>query len=170
MKLKILLTGTVLILAMAMTAVAADVAGKWIAEQESPMGAQQTTFNFTVSGGTLTGTVSGGRGGDSEISEGKIDGDDISFAVVRTVGENEMKTLYKGKVSGNEIKFTVERQGGGMGGPGGGFGNSGVLTGGVVDGGIDSGGPGGGQGGGQRGQGGQGGQRSPQELIAKKAQ
>ena len=164
MKLKIFLTGTVLILAMAMTAAAADVAGKWIAEQESPMGTQQTTFTFTVNGGTLTGTVSGGRGGDSEISEGKVDGDDISFAVVRTMGENEMKTLYKGKVSGNEIKFTVERQGGGQGGGGraGGPGGGGMA-------GPGPGGPGAGPGPGGPG-GSQGGQRGPQELIAKKAQ
>ena len=147
MKLKIFLTGTVLILAMAMTVAAADVAGKWVAEQENPMGTQQTTFTFAVNGGTLTGTVSGGRGGDSEISEGKIDGDDISFAVVRTMNENEMKTLYKGKVSGNEIKFTVERQGA----PGGGGRSGGGM-----------GGPGGAPGG--------GGQRGPQELIAKKVQ
>ena len=154
-KLKIFLAGTVLILAMAMSAAGADIAGKWVAEREGPQGMQQTTFNFTVNGGTLTGTVSGGRGGDSEISEGKIDGDNISFAVVRAMGENEMKTLYKGKVSGNEIKFTVERQGGagGPGGPGGGMGGPG--------------GPGGGQGG-QRGPG--GGQGGPQELTAKKAQ
>jgi len=149
MKLKILAIGTALILATAITAAGADIAGKWVAEQESPMGAQQTTFNFKVTGTTLTGTVSGGRGGDSEISEGKIEGDDISFAVVRAMGENQMKTLYRGKVSGNEIKFTVERQGGGMGGPGGG-GQRGPGGGGM-------GGPGGGQ-------------RGPQELIAKKVQ
>jgi len=152
MRLKTFIAVTGLILAMATIAAGADIAGKWVAEREGPQGIQQTTFNFTVKGAALTGTVSGGRGGDSEITEGKIEGDDISFAVVRTMGDNEMKTLYKGKVSGNEIKFTVERQGGGPGGPGG---------------------PGGGQGGpggGQRGPGGAGGPGGPQEIIAKRAQ
>ena len=121
MKRKIFLTGTVLILAMAMTAAGADVAGKWIAEQQSPQGTQEITFNFTVNGEALTGTVSGGRGGDGEISDGKIEGDDISFAVVRTVNENEVRTTYRGKVSGDEIRFTVEGgRGGGMGKPAGG--------------------------------------------------
>ena len=151
MKMKMFFAVTVLILSMAMTVVGADIAGKWVAEQESPMGAQQTTFTFTVNGTALTGTVTGGRGGDSEISEGKIEGDDISFAVVRTMGENEMKTLYRGKVSGDEIKFTTERQGGGMGGPGGGAAK-----------------PGGGPGGPGGGSGGPGGQRGPQEIIAKR--
>ena len=113
MKQKIFLAGTVLILAMAVTAVGADITGKWVVERQSAQGTQQTTFDFNVVGGTLTGTVSGGRGGDAEISEGKIDGNDISFAVVNTTGGNEMRTLYRGTISGDEIKFTVERQGGG---------------------------------------------------------
>lgn len=54
--------------------------------------------------------------GETEISEGKINGDEISFVVVRTMMNNEIKILYKGKVAGDEIKFTREFQGG-MGGP-----------------------------------------------------
>lgn len=183
MKLRLFLTGTILILAMSMTAAGADISGKWIAEQESPQGTQQTTFDFKVNGTSLTGTVAGGRGGDSEISEGKVDGNDITFAVVRTMGENEMKTLYKGVLSGDEIKFTVERQGGGsgsgggrggmgggMGGPpaGGPGGAPGGPGGGMGGPGGGMGGPGGAPGGGAPG-GGMGGQRNPQELVAKRA-
>jgi len=161
MKMRMFFTGTVLILAMATTAAGADIAGKWIAEQQGRQGGtQQITFDFKVSEATLTGTVSGGMGGDTEISEGKIEGDDISFAVVRTFGENEMKTLYKGKVSGDEIKFTVERSGSGMGGPGGGMGGPGGGMGGPGGG---MGGPGGGMGGP-----GGGGQRGSRELVAKR--
>ena len=65
---------------------------------------------FKVSGGTLTGTVSGGRG-DQEISSGTVSGDDVSFVVIRKFQDMEMKTTYKGKVSGNEIKFTSVRPG-----------------------------------------------------------
>jgi hypothetical protein len=163
MKQKIFFAGTVLILAMAVAAKGADVAGKWITEQESPAGTQQTIYNFTVNGTTLNGTISGGRGGDAEISEGKIEGDEISFAVVRAMGESETKTLYRGKISGDEIKFTIERQGRAPGGGG----AAKVGPGGGQRGG---GGQGAGQGapkskpeGGQRGGGG------PQELTAKRA-
>jgi hypothetical protein len=86
---------------------AGDATGKWVAEQQGRTGqTMTTTFNFKVEGTTLTGTVSG-RGGDTPISEGKVDGNNISFAVVRTMGDREMKMLYKGVVSDNEIKFQV---------------------------------------------------------------
>ena len=111
MKLKILLTGTILILTMVMIAAGADIAGKWVVERQGPQGVQETVFNFMVNGGVLTGTVSGGRGGDAEIREGKIEGDNISFAAVSTAGGTEMSTQYRGKISGDEIRFTIERQG-----------------------------------------------------------
>jgi hypothetical protein len=92
---------------LATAALAADVSGKWTAETTRPDGqTYQTTFDFKVSGEELTGTVSGRRG-DTPISEGKISGDDISFVVVRTFNEREVKMLYKGKVAGDEIKLTV---------------------------------------------------------------
>ncbi|MDR0843477.1 MAG: hypothetical protein LBP68_08690 [Acidobacteriota bacterium] len=174
MRTKVFLVGAIL-LALAVSATAADVSGTWIAERQGPQGAVQTTFAFTVAGDTLTGTVSGGRGGDAEITEGKIAGDEISFAVVQKFGDNELKTLYKGKVAGDEIRFAVERQGGfggpggggpgGPGGPGGGPGGEGMRG---------PGGPGGGPGGpggpGGFGGGPGGGPRGPQEIIAKRAQ
>ncbi|MBX9599958.1 MAG: hypothetical protein K2X35_03100 [Bryobacteraceae bacterium] len=95
----------------AVCAFAADVTGKWTATMEGPRGAQTTTFNLKADGEKLTGTVEGARGGPAEISDGKISGDDISFAVVREVQGNQMKILYKGKVSGNELKMQVTREG-----------------------------------------------------------
>lgn len=86
---------------------AADVSGKWLAEYSTPDGqTRQSTFNFQVSGETLTGTVASTRG-ESKIEEGKIVGDDISFSVTRNFGGNDLKFVYKGKVAGDEIKFAV---------------------------------------------------------------
>ncbi len=120
MKIKILAIGAVVMLALA-SAYAADVAGKWVAEMQGRNGPSQVTFDFKVQGTTLTGTMSNPQG-ETAISDGKIDGDNISFVVVRKMGENEFKTVWKGKVSGDEIKFTREFQmpPGGFGGPGGG--------------------------------------------------
>jgi hypothetical protein len=93
------------------TAAAADVSGKWKASTQGRDGkAREVVFNFKVDGETLTGTVSG-RSGDREISEGKVVGDDISFTVKMTMGDNNFKMLYKGKVAGDEIKFTTQREG-----------------------------------------------------------
>jgi hypothetical protein len=100
------------LLAAAVAAYAADVSGKWVAQAPGRGGqTQEVTFNFTVSGDTLSGTVAGPRG-ESPISEGKVNGDEISFAQVMEFNGNQVKLLYKGKVSGDEIKFTRQREGG----------------------------------------------------------
>jgi hypothetical protein len=96
------------------------VAGKWAAQMPGRGGQMQdVTFNFKVDGDQLTGTVAGPRG-ENPISEGKIEGDSISFAQVLNFNGNEMKILYKGKVAGDEIKFTRQREGGQAGANGGG--------------------------------------------------
>ena len=82
MKIKILLVGAAALLVLLASAWAADVTGKWVAETQGMQGPSQTTFEFKVDGTTLTGKVTTSRG-DSEISEGKINGDEITFATVR---------------------------------------------------------------------------------------
>jgi len=149
-------------LALLASAWAADVTGKWVAQTPGRDGAtSETTFNLKVEGAVLTGTMSSSRG-ESTISEGKVNGDEISFMIVRKMGENEMKTLYKGKVAGDEITFTREFQmpPGGMGGPGGGMGGPG---GGAPPAGGAGGGPGGGMGGPGGGMGG-----PPAPIVAKR--
>jgi hypothetical protein len=90
---------------------AADVNGKWVAQVPGRDGqTRETTFTFKVEDGKLTGTVSG-RQGDTPISDGKIDGDDISFNRTLNFQGNNVKILYKGKVAGDEIKFTVTTEG-----------------------------------------------------------
>jgi hypothetical protein len=84
---------------------AADFNGKWTATVESPRGTQTITFNFTVDGAKLTGAVTTPRG-EMPISDGKIDGDNISFATVMSRDGNEFKLLYTGKIDGDTIKFT----------------------------------------------------------------
>lgn len=107
---RILLVVTV-ILALAAVALAADVTGKWTAQVPGRGGqARETTFNFKQSGSTLTGTMSGGQGGEIAISDGKVTGDNISFTVTREMGGNTMKMTFTGTVSGNEIK--MKREGG----------------------------------------------------------
>ncbi len=111
MRFRTMLVLTALVALFVMTASAADVSGKWTASTQGRDGkAREVVYNFKVDGGNLTGTVSGRRG-DREISEGKVVGDDISFAVKMTRGDNQVKMLYKGKVAGDEIKFTVQREG-----------------------------------------------------------
>jgi hypothetical protein len=84
---------------------AADFNGKWTADFTTPRGAQTVTFDFHVDGAKLTGKVTSQRG-ESEISDGKIDGDNISFSQVLNFNGNEMKVTYTGKIDGDTIKLT----------------------------------------------------------------
>jgi hypothetical protein len=153
MKYRILIVGAVALLCMLASAWAADVTGKWTAQVPGRQGTTETTFNFKVEGNKVTGTVVSQQG-DMPISDGKIEGDTLTFTVVREFNGNQMKLNYKGTVAGDEIKFTREMQmpAGGFGGPGGG-------------------GPGPGAGAGPGGPGGPGAGRSmgAQEFVAKRA-
>ncbi len=96
----------VLVFAMgSVAALAADFNGKWTGDVQGRNGTQTITFNFHVDGSTLTGTVTTRRG-DMDISNGKVDGDTITFDQVMNFNGNEMKITYTGHADGDTIKFT----------------------------------------------------------------
>jgi len=112
---KLLTVGTILLL-VAVVALAADaISGKWTMSQEGRNGGppRVTTFDFKVDGSTLTGTMSGGmgRGGQaaepSKISNGKVNGNTITFDIVRDFGGNSMTMKYEGTVNGDTIHFKI---------------------------------------------------------------
>jgi hypothetical protein len=114
---KKLLFVTTILLILAIGAFAADVSGKWTYEQAGRNGgpARQTAITLKQDGNKLTGSVPGfGRGGDnppppSEIKNGKVDGDKVSFEVVREMQGNTMTTKYEGTVAGDEMKLKITR-------------------------------------------------------------
>ncbi len=110
MKTRIAYLSACFVMAMLTVAWAADVNGKWTAEVPGRQGNQTSTFTFKVEGGKLTGTVSSPQG-EAAISDGKVEGDDVAFTVVREIQGNSIKMLYKGKVAGDEIKFTRSFEG-----------------------------------------------------------
>jgi hypothetical protein len=92
----------------AVAAFAADVTGKWTAQVPGRGGqTREVTFNLKADGEQLTGTITTPRG-DTDISDGKVNGDQISFAQTMEFNGNSMKIVYKGKVSGDSIEFTRE--------------------------------------------------------------
>jgi len=99
--------------ALAVVALAADVSGKWTFETQGRNGAVTNTLTLKAAGGTLTGSLAGGRGGEVNISDGKVDGDNISFTVVREFNGNQITTKYSGKVAGDTINLTIEGPRGG---------------------------------------------------------
>ncbi len=93
---------------------AADATGKWSYEMPGRNGnTMNGTMNLKADGNKLTGTVSG-RNGDTEISDGKVDGDNVSFNVVREFNGNKMTISYKGKLEGDTIHFTMKFDSGPM--------------------------------------------------------
>ena len=102
----------ILIGLFAVTASAADIDGTWKASTETPNGTFETVFVFKVDGSTLTGTTSNQMMGEKPISEGKVDGDTVSFVVAADFNGNQVKLAYKGKVEGKEMKITLSLPGG----------------------------------------------------------
>jgi len=124
---RIVLCALAALLVGAVTVYAADIDGKWVAKMQGrPGGARPgakgapgagggqefvVTFNFKADGEKLTGTISNPAGGETEISEGKIRGNDISFKIKREFQEKSFVMLYKGKIEGDQIKFTQSIEG-----------------------------------------------------------
>jgi hypothetical protein len=103
---KLLCLGAGLLLALtAATALAADVTGSWSADSTGPDGSiYPLTFTFKQDGAKLTGTVQGPQGDPIEISNGKVDGNNVSFQV----SFNGLTITHAGTVNdaGDEIKLS----------------------------------------------------------------
>jgi len=112
----------VLLLGISSAALAVDINGKWTAEVEGRRGTVTQTLILNASGGNLTGSLEGGRGGAVDIADGKIDGNQVSFKVVREFNGNQFTQQYKGTLSeAGELDLSVSMGGGARRG-GGGFG------------------------------------------------
>ncbi len=110
---------TVLFMLVAGMSFAADIDGSWKGSMDMMGQAMELGFTFKANGPELTGTHKGPQGDEYPITEGKIDGDKISF-VVKVTGQMEMKINYEGKIAGEEITLTFKMDMGDMGGaPGG---------------------------------------------------
>jgi opacity protein-like surface antigen len=88
-----------------LTAMAADFNGKWNAQVQGRNGMQTLVFDFHVDGSTLTGKITTPRG-DTDITDGKVDGDNISFTQKLNFNGNDFTINYTGKADGDTIKFT----------------------------------------------------------------
>ena len=97
--------------AFAMSVPAADINGTWKATAEGPNGSMERTFVFKVDGNKLTGETTSSMMGKSQIMDGKVEGDNLSFSITIKLQDNEVKVNYKGKVTGDEIHFTAELAG-----------------------------------------------------------
>lgn len=97
------MAATMIFLAAAFTLGATQksaVAGRWEGSLNTANGNATMAFNFEVNGQILTGTAETPRG-SQPISEGKVNGDKISFKT--TVNGNSID--HQGTLSGDTIKL-----------------------------------------------------------------
>ena len=79
MKRYVVLAAVVIAIAGSAGLEAADPSGRWAAVFMTQVGEQSYTYEFIVKGTTLTGTAKGSLTGETKISDGKIDGDTLTF-------------------------------------------------------------------------------------------
>ena len=97
---------TIAALLLFSSARAADVSGTWTAEFDTQVGKQNYTYILKVSGSQLTGKAKSANG-ETELEDGKVEGDAVTFVEMLNFQGMELKVTYTGKVvSADEIKFT----------------------------------------------------------------
>ncbi|HXX71740.1 MAG TPA: hypothetical protein VEI55_05555 [Candidatus Acidoferrum sp.] len=94
-----------LVLSAAVSALAADISGQWTATFNTQVGEQHYVYTFKVDGEKLTGTAKSDNG-TSEIQNGTVKGDDVSFVENLNYQGQQLTITYTGKVAGDEIHFT----------------------------------------------------------------
>lgn len=92
----------------------ADPTGTWTWTMPGRNGGpdRKMTLKLKLEGDKVTGKLAApARGGEireTDIKDGQVKGDEVSFKVVREINGNEMVTKYNGKVSADSIKGKVE--------------------------------------------------------------
>jgi hypothetical protein len=101
-----------------------DMTGIWEITTVTQRGERVMTFTFKQDGATLTGHTefaAMGRGGGAaaaaapreiSISNGKVEGNQVTFQIVMGMGERSMTQSFTGTVSGDTMEGTMT---GGMG-------------------------------------------------------
>ena len=101
-----LIVTTALVLLSTAWLAAQDVSGRWTAKFTTQVGEQEYTFDFVQKGTQLTGTATGNLLGKSTITDGKVEGDTITFVESGSYMDMPLRVVYTGKIVKDEIRFT----------------------------------------------------------------
>ena len=96
------------IVLLASSAFAADIDGKWAGNIETPMGPIMVGYTFKADGAMLTGSTTGPDGMDIKITNGKVDGNKVSFDVELDFGGMPIKMSYTGELAGGTLKLKAD--------------------------------------------------------------
>ena len=85
----------------------ADLTGTWNATTRMPDGSRhESVLNLQVQGTKLTGKIVSKRG-TAEITNGMVDGNNVSFTVVRMGNGDELRIEFRGNVEGDTMKLRI---------------------------------------------------------------
>ena len=90
---------------------APDISGSWASAFDTQIGEQKYVFTFQVDGQAVTGKADSEIGGEkrtADLTDGKLDGDELRFVETLEFQGNTIRIQYKGKVSADKIAFTRE--------------------------------------------------------------
>ena len=110
---------TVIGCALALTASAATIDGKWVLKEtrKNKDGQERTTtttLDLKSQGTQLTGTITrntGRRDRTVDIQDGKVDGNKFSFTVLQKAKQEQVKILWEGAVEGDQLNGEQKREG-----------------------------------------------------------
>jgi hypothetical protein len=87
-----------------------DVSGEWKSAFKRQDGtSMETTLHLKQTGDKLAGKSSWGNGNETELQEGKVQGDEVSFRIIRERDGRTITTKYRGKIQENQsIKGQME--------------------------------------------------------------
>jgi len=80
----------------------ADVSGKWKGTFLDAPGLPVQTYVLQSEGSKLTG-VAGTLAGEIPISDGKLDGDTITFVVIMKMGDEVVNVTHTGRITDGEL-------------------------------------------------------------------
>jgi hypothetical protein len=85
-----------------------DISGVWHAQFDTQIGMQKYDFTLHVDGTKVTGKANADVNDEkheTELQEGKLAGDTVSFVEPLKFGDNDIRIEYTGKFKGEEIAF-----------------------------------------------------------------
>lgn len=88
----------------------ADIDGNWVGSIKTPFGDVQLGFTFKTEGTTLTGSMTSPEGVSRAISNGKIQGRELTFDVNGNGKGDSPDLSYRGVVERDQISLSWEVQ------------------------------------------------------------
>jgi hypothetical protein len=92
---------------MAASAFAADIDGKWAGNLDFGGNTVPISFSFKADGAKLEGSSTGPDGSEIKFTDGKVDGNKISFSQTIDFGM-PITIAYTGVLSGGELKLHAD--------------------------------------------------------------